>query len=471
MATRAENYLTRTTDPTTSEGAGEILFSEVISALSYALDITEGQPEGHAVRSCLIGMRVARELGLESDDQSDLFYALLLKDAGCSSNAAKTCMLFAADDLQVKRDWKTVDWSDRWESFLHVARNAAPDGSPVQRAVQVLSFARQSGVGAELIETRCERGAEIARMLGMSEGTAEAIRTLDEHWDGLGGPGGLKEEEIPRLGRIVCLAQTAEIFFSTYGRSGTLEMVRRRNGRWFDPELVVAFEAIWSDAAFWDMLEMDSEALQNQITAVEPPDRIIRADEGSLDRVAEGFARVIDAKSPYTFRHSERVAEIAVDIGRELGFTATELRDLRRAGLLHDIGKLGVSNLILDKPGKLTDEEMGQIRRHPDFTYRILARVGPLHELADLAASHHERMDGAGYHRGINAGELPISARVLAVADIFEALSADRPYRGALPPETVLEIMREGVGTATCAECFDALERSLESEDYTAKSS
>lgn len=444
------------TIPFSAPSTERIQLSEVLSALSHALDITEGQPEGHAVKSCLIGMRVAEEIGLSAADRSSLFYALLLKDAGCSSNAAKTCILFGADDLAVKRNWKTTDWESRWESFLHVARNVVPEGSPIQKAVRVLSLATQGPVGTELIQVRCERGAEIARMLGFGEGTAAAIRTLDEHWNGEGSPEGLAGEAIPLLGRIACLAQTVEIFFTTYGREAACGMARERSGRWFDPSLVDALSSVERDHAFWERLA--SPEASRHVAAMEPEGRILLADGEVLDRVALAFAQVIDAKSPFTYRHSEGVAEIAVRVGEVLGLSARGLRELWRAGLLHDVGKLGVSNLILDKPGKLTEAEMARMRLHPEHTLRILERVSVFRELAEVAASHHERMDGLGYHRGLRAGDLPVEARILAVADIFEALSAERPYRKALPRERVLEIMRAEVGAGICPVCFEALE-------------
>jgi HD-GYP domain-containing protein (c-di-GMP phosphodiesterase class II) len=440
-----------------------IPLSEVISALSYALDITEGQPEGHAVRSCLIGMRLAAEVGLSADERSSLFYALLLKDAGCSSNAAKTCMLFGSDDLEVKRSWKLTDWPGRWASLAHTVRNAAPHGSALERAAQVLSIAGAGPVGTELIQTRCDRGADIARMLGFSEETAAAIRTLDEHWDGRGSPARLRGSRIPLPGRILCLAQTVEIFFSSFGVDEACRVARRRSGRWFDPALVRALERIRGDEGFWAALAAPD--VQAQVAALEPEDRVLLADDERLDRVAEAFAGVIDAKSPYTFRHSAGVAEVAVRIGAQMGFGPGELRDLRRAALLHDVGKLGVSNRILDKPGKLTEEEFAVVRRHTDHTHRILERVAVFRELALVAASHHERMDGSGYHRGVRAGDLPLAARILAVADVFDALSADRPYRAGLPRGEVLAIMRAQVGAGLCPQAFGALAASLGEQD------
>lgn len=438
-----------------------IPLSEVIAALSSALDITEGQPEGHAVRSCLLGMRVASEIGLGADERSHLFYALLLKDLGCSSNAARTCALFGADDLEVKRSWKTTDWSSSWEAFLHVARNAEQNGSPLARARRVLSFAFAGPVGTELVQTRCERGADIARMLEMAEATAAAIRALDEHWDGSGKPDGLRGDDIPLLARIASLAQTTDIFLTAYGKDAALAVARERAGRWFDPELVRALETTRTDTAFWARLHAPD--LRPDVAAVEPPDRVLVADDARLDRIAEAFARVIDFKSPYTFRHSEGVAEYAVATARALGFGPDELRELRRAALLHDIGKLGVSNCILDKPGRLTDAEMEVVRLHPRNTERILARVARFRDLAVVAGGHHERMDGRGYHRGVPAGTLPAGARILAVADVCEALSAARPYRAALPMDEVLRIMRNEVGPGLCPESFAALEEALPS--------
>jgi putative nucleotidyltransferase with HDIG domain len=450
--------LPETASPPAPPGDDHVRLSEVISALSYALDLTEGQPEGHSVRTCLIGMRIGRELGLDAQARSSLFYALLLKDAGCSSNSAATCELFGADDQVVKQTWKTTDWSSRWQSIAHVVRNVRPGDSLLSKAKQVAGFTRQEAPGTELVRTRCERGADIARMLEMTDDTAAAIRALDEHWDGRGIPTGMRGEEIPLLARIACLAQTVEIFHSTHGVETAFAVAHDRAGRWFDPELVRALQGLRADGSFWAALAGDCRA---QAAALEPADRVLVADGDRLDRIAHAFARVIDAKSPYTYRHSEGVAQYADAVARVLGFSADALRDLRRAALLHDVGKLGVSNRILDKPGKLTEEEFASVRRHPEYSYRILARVAPFRALAETAASHHERMDGRGYHRGIAAGTLSTAARVLAVADVCDALSAERPYRAAMPRERVLQIMRGDAGPALCPVSFAALEEAL----------
>ena len=187
--------------------------SEILSALSCALDITEGQPPGHAVRTCLIGMRLAELVGVPVEDRGSLFYALLLKDLGCSSNAARLCALFGADDRALKREHKLTDWSRPTRSIRYALRNAVPGASPMGRALRLASMLmHERGSGREMTRTRCDRGADIAAMLGFTGATREAIRTLDEHWDGNGMPDGLSGAGIPLLGRIVGLAQTVEIF-------------------------------------------------------------------------------------------------------------------------------------------------------------------------------------------------------------------------------------------------------------------
>ena len=433
----------------------DIALSGVIGALSYALDITEGQPAGHAVRSCMIGMRIAEELQLSARVRSDLFYALLLKDAGCSANAERMAALFGADDRLAKRTSKLVDWSSPARALVWSLRTVAPDSSLRDRVAHLKGIRDEGDVTRKFMEARCDRGAEIARMLYLSEQTAAAIRSLDEHWDGRGMPDGLRAHEIPLLARILCLAQTVEIFHAAGGLDAARAVARRRRGRWFDPALVDAMQAIWRDRSFWSTLE------HPDISGWEPADMVLRADDDRLDRIAEAFARVIDAKSPFTARHSERVAEIALGIGGILRFDPETQRDLRRAGLLHDVGKLAISNLILDKPGKLTESEFAAIKRHPAHSLEILARAPCFAGIAALAANHHERIDGTGYPRGLGEAELDLPMRALAVADVYEALTAERPYRAALPVERALEIVSSEVPGRLDRGAFGALESYL----------
>jgi HD-GYP domain-containing protein (c-di-GMP phosphodiesterase class II) len=298
-------------------------------------------------------------------------------------------------------------------------------------------------------------------MLGFADETVQAIRVLDEHWDGKGQAYNLMGEQIPLLGRILGLSQTVEVFFSSFGVQTAYEIAERRSGTWFDPQLVLALRSIRHDSGFWPWLAQSDTIAE--IGGVEPDDRVFLADDDRLDLIADAFAKVIDAKSPWTYQHSNGVAELTVGIACQLGVPAGELRGLRRAALLHDLGKLGVSSLILDKPGKLTDQEFAVIRRHPEHTHRILARVGCFSHLADVASSHHERLDGRGYHRGRNHGELNRDARMICVADICDALRQARPYREGLSVERTLDVMKRDAGTGIDSECVGALEAVLTS--------
>src|ERR1700735_598199 len=213
----------------------QIALSGVTGALSCALDIAEGQPPGHAIRSCLIGMRLAAEIDLSDSDRSDLFYALLLKDAGCSANANRMTVLFAADDRAAKATSKLVDWTNPRAAFVWSLRTVAP-GTGLRRRIEVLKGIRDEGeVTRKFMEARCERGAEIARMLFLSEETAAAIRSLDEHWDGHGMPDGLRGEEVPLAARILCLSQTVEVFPRSRGIKAARAVAGQRRGTWFDP--------------------------------------------------------------------------------------------------------------------------------------------------------------------------------------------------------------------------------------------
>jgi HD-GYP domain-containing protein (c-di-GMP phosphodiesterase class II) len=289
-------------------------------------------------------------------------------------------------------------------------------------------------------------------MIGLSDGTAEAIRTLDEHWDGHGQPRWLLGDQIPLLGRILCLAQTVEIFHASGGLDDAYAVAQRRAGTWFDPDLVKAMNAFRRDGAFWASLA------EPDLTRWEPEDRIIELDDDRLLQISTAFAAIVDAKSPWTYFHSDRTSLIATNMGAALGLDTADLGDLRRVALLHDIGKLAVSNRILDKPDALTAAEFARVKEHPLFTRWVLERVSCFEPLATVAAAHHERLDGTGYPRGLAAADLTMPMRLLAVADVYEALTATRPYRPALTEDEALETIRRDVPRRLDPDAYEALE-------------
>jgi len=411
-------------------------------------------------------MYLAAEMALPVNESEDLYFALLMKDAGCSSNASLMWRILGTDDLVGKRDALRMDWTRTgWES-LQYALSHVKTGAPFLERVRGLFdvAVHQKRNARTLNQIRCERGSAIARRIGLSEGTASAIHCLNEHWNGMGQPQGLSGEKIPLLSRIMCVAQTAEIFYTAYGKNGpasALEMVRKRSGSWFDPEVAKAFCSIVVRPTMWS--EMENAA--QRVVDLAPQADILGTDESTLDNICIAFADVIDAKSPFTYRHSNGVADTAVTIARALSMNESEVTLIRRAALLHDIGKLGVSNAILDKPAKLTAEEWVIVKKHPQYSLEILQRIPSFHQLSEIAGSHHEKLDGSGYFRNLTSGQLSLSARILTVADIYDALSAKRPYRDALPLEQVLSIIQKDAPHALDADCVEALKSSATGQD------
>ena len=450
--------------PTPASGAAApAALPDVLAALSHALDLTEGQAPGHSMRTCVIGMRFADELGLDLPSRFALYYALLLKDAGCSSNAAMMSATFGSDDRVVKPRLKRVDWHRPVRLAVATARTVGL-GRPLRERVALFTgIARRANVTREIIRIRCDRGAAVARQLGFPDATGATIAALDEHWNGGGHPLGLRGDEIPLLARIANLAQVAEVAHHERDVGAAMSVAGDREGRWFDPRLVTMLRGWRSDAAWWkgvraaDVTTVTALAVDLTTRAVGTVPVAPAVAPQGLDAVARAFADVIDAKSPYTFRHSAGVSHFATIVAEELGLPEATCVDLRRAGLLHDIGKLGVSNRILDKDGPLTPVERLAVERHAAHTWEILSRVQAFSRFARMASLHHERLDGTGYPWRVRGDELDVPARVLAVADVYEALTADRPYRTGLPPSAALSIIARERGTRLCPIVVDAL--------------
>ncbi len=439
--------------------AGDIRLAELLGALSYALDLTEGQPAGHCVRCCWIGTQIGQEIGLRETDMRELYYTLLLKDLGCSSNAARICQLYLADDIQFKRDFKQIDGSLPQALRFVLAHTGLQAGLTERFRALIHIFQNGGKIARELIETRCHRGADIARKMRFSEGVASGIQNLDEHWDGGGMPAGLAAADIPINSRIALMAQVIDVLNTSSNRESACREIRERSGTWFEPRIVDAFMQVAARAEFWAVL--NAPDIDRHIFGLEPARESVAVDEDYLDDIATAFAQVVDSKSPYTRGHSERVTLFSDMIAEELGMPAPRRRWLKRAALLHDIGKLGVSNAILDKAGKLDDSEWAVMRKHPEHSRTILSRIAVFRDLADVAGGHHERLDGKGYPAGLSADAIGLETRIVTTGDIFDALTADRPYRAAMPVTQALAIMAGMSGTAIDPDCLSALRRAL----------
>jgi putative nucleotidyltransferase with HDIG domain len=379
-------------NPSATDG-GAIALSEVISALSYALDLTEGVVPGHALRSCLLGMRIATELNLGEQQTSSLYFALLLKDLGCCSNTG-----------------------------------------------------------------RIAGSARIMSKLGLGRATVQAVHSLGERWDGKGHPDALKGEQIPLLSRICAVAQYLDVCSGKCGVAKAITMLAERSGTWFDPELVRLALSLYRRGDLWrDCLPFVSQEDSRRAVLDLDAGRQHTLESGRVDQICEAFAEVVDAKSPFTFRHSLGVADTAYEIARQMGLASDRVQLVRRAALLHDIGKLSLSNSILDKTTHLSETEWEAVYRHPRLTRQILERVRAFQEMAIIAGEHHEKLDGSGYPNRLMATDLSLESRIVAVADVYGALSEDRPYRMGLGSEQIVSILAKLAPRKLDGDCVDAL--------------
>jgi putative nucleotidyltransferase with HDIG domain len=456
------------TSPASSQGRSFLPLSgprlplaEIISALSFALDLVEDAKPGHAIRTCLLGMRIAKALSLGPVDSSDLYYALLLKDMGCSTNARLISELVGGDDRAIKREAKLEDWTRTSFGAVRLMwRNPRPGARLMERLGRMAYMGfHQNQHNAQIIGMRCERGAQIAYKIGLGSGTAEAIRCLDEHWDGSGYPDRSTGRRIPLLARIANVAQHLDLFATEQNRRAALDVIRDRSGRWFDPEIVRVVLSLARQNQLW---HEDDAGIESELVRHMEPGHALGADEHQIDNIAEAFADIVDAKSSLTYQHSLDVTDAALRIADEMGLSEARKKKIYRASLLHDLGKLRVSNTILDKRGEPDAKEWDIIREHPGLTRAILERIGAFAEIAEIAGNHHEKLDGSGYPHRLTGPELSLDARILMVAEIYGALSEDRPYRAAFSHEQIRSIMTSEIPHRLDADCVEALMRSLD---------
>lgn len=465
-----------------------LALQEILSALSFALDLTEGAVPGHALRCVLLGMRIAIEIGLPDESLSSLYYALHLKDVGCSSNSARVAQLFGGDDRHAKALSKTTDWtgllrpapgsgrlSEKFIDWVGTVRAAPrqaralwslvlPQGGAKQKLQRLAHLGKHAeGNLQDMVDLRCDRGAYILRKLEMSEAACAAVHGLDEHWDGSGYPERLTGKEIPLLARICAVAQHLDVFATAAGQKAAMRALARRKGTWFDPALVRIVQHLHRSGRLWKDCEPFCPVDRTRATAMAlSPDVVVALPADRIDTISEAFAAVVDAKSPFTYRHSMGVTVVAVALAQELGLGHDRIRVIRRAALLHDLGKLGVPNSILDKPGKLTDEERSVVFAHPLLSASILSRIAGFGEIARLASEHHEKLDGTGYPQGLKEGGLSLESRLLTVADMFAAMAEDRPYRAPMPLDTVMRNLWENTPQKLDKTVMDALEGVLD---------
>ena len=414
---------------------------EIIAALSLATDLAMGQPVEFALRSCVLGMRLGEALRLSDEELSEIYFQALLRYVGCNAETYSLVALFG-DELSLRRDLARIDMGKAAELaavVLRHLRSANVDAGPVDTVLAIargLLVAQKTSV--DNIAAHCEAAERLAERLGLGPWIRRNLGQIYERWDGRGLPNRLRGEAIAPAVRVVIFAQDVVVLRAAYGDDGAWARLRARRGRIYDPRLVDCFLA----RADRFVAGLDEVSSWDAVLGLEPGPRCHLSGQ-AFDEACLAMADFADLKSPYVLGHSRAVSRLAAAAARRYGLPARDVIDIGRAGLLHDIGRVGISARLWLKPGALTDGEREQVRLHPYYTERVLARAPALARLGAIAAQHHERLDGSGYHRGTRT--LSSQARILAAADAYCGKAASRPHRAALTAEGTADHLRREV--------------------------
>lgn len=433
--TRSRRYR-RAVVPYAPSDPEPLRLAELLVALSLVTDLGAGFPPEHAVRVCLLATHLGREMGLPEDELRAIYWTALLKHVGCTAYAHEQAEWVGGDDNASLAAGAIVDFSNGREAIAMLLRLGSGT-SPIRRA-RLLGRAVTGSKrwDRELSNAFCDVAAQIARRLELGPEVVRGLYDILERWNGKGGPRGLSGEDIALPARVAQVAEQAVLFDRLGGPDDACAAMRHRAGGWVDPGVAGAFAGRGSSL----LKELDAgDALRAAVDA-EPEPRAWIAAAG-LDDVARAFADIADLKSVYTRGHSSAVAWLSEAAGERLGLEEVNLVALRRAGLLHDLGRVAVPAGTWEREGPLTVAEWEQVRLHPYHSERVLSRAPVFQVLAPLAGMHHERQDGSGYHRQAAGAAIPMPARVLAAADAYRAMTEDRPHRTALVPDAAAEAL------------------------------
>ena len=402
----------------------DVRLAELVAALSLGIDLGFGQPMEHVLRQCLIALRLAERIGLDPDERASLYYTALLVGVGCHTDAHEQAKWFG-DDIGLKADKFEYDMRSPRGLLAGVRRIGA--GHPILQRFRIgLDFAL---AGHREVEHMIKHHAAMARLLGdqlgLREPVLEALASSYEMWDGKGWPGDRQGEEIPLGSRIVQLAEFVEVAHRVGGVVAVRKLVRERGGKQFDPNLAEIMDAE-ADLLLADLDEAGSS--WDAVINAEPALMVV-LDAEEFDSALAAIANFVDLKSPYFLGHARAVSDLAASAASAMALAPQDVLTVRRVGLVHGIGRLGVSNAIWDKAGALGAGEWERVRLQPYLTERILRQSPPLASLGAIAVQIRERMDGSGYPRGLSGSAITRLARLLASADAYQAMREPRPYR------------------------------------------
>jgi HD-GYP domain-containing protein (c-di-GMP phosphodiesterase class II) len=417
----------------------ELRLAELAAAFSLGTDLGLGQPMEHVLRSWRIAAGLGGRIGLDDAERVALYYVALLAWVGCVADSYEVATWFG-DDIAFRADSYEVDLAGL--PMLGFMLRHVGAGSPALHRLRLASTvittrgqAVQRGLTSHCIST-----AYLAERLGLGPDVCGSLKQMFARWDGKGVPSSLRGDEIAMSIRLFHVADVVEVHYHRHGVDAALEIARERRGTQFDPNVVDEFCRHAHDL----LPATDEEADWMALIDAEPGLRT-RLTQPEIDNALEAVADFTDLRSPYFAGHSRGVADLAAAAADEAGLPEPEALLTRRAGLLHDIGTHGIPVTILDKPGPLTAAERERIRLHPYYTERMLARPAMLAQLGTIAAAHHERSDGSGYHRALSGATVPLPARLLAAADAYHAMTEPRAYRPALPADSAAKELRSSV--------------------------
>jgi HD-GYP domain-containing protein (c-di-GMP phosphodiesterase class II) len=428
-----------------------IRLAELVATMSLGTDLGLGQPMEHCIRQTLIALRMGERLGLAESERAVLYYAGLLAWVGCHVDAYEQARWFG-DDIAVKRDFRHVDGPGPGFLLGHLGAGLPP----LERVRLGIAFLAHGREAAESTFVNHWRATDaMAARLGLGERVRTSIEQTYERWDGKGIPRGRRGDEILVTSRLVNLADVVEVFLGAGGIQAAVAVTRERSGSQFDPDLVELFRG--EASALCE--ELDVASGWDAVIAAEPILHVtLSGDE--FDAALEAIADFVDLKSPWTIGHSRGVADLAAEAARLYGLPQDDASTIWRAGLVHDFGRLGVSNAIWDRRGDLSQAEMERVRLHPYLSERMLSFAPELAPLAAVAVQHHERLDGSGYPRRVSGSAITPAGRILAAADAYHAMTEPRPHREALTPQEAASGLRAEVAAGRLdAEAVDAVLR------------
>jgi HD-GYP domain-containing protein (c-di-GMP phosphodiesterase class II) len=414
--------------------------AELVATMSYAADLGLGQPMEHCMRQTVISQRLADVIGSTEEERAAVYYIGMLINTFCHADASEQAEWFG-DDLTFKSEGVDVLGMNTAQMLATLVRRVGGHGTPLERAKRVATFpAVVPKKFVSFLTTHSTLGSQFAARAGFDELVVTAIAQSYEQWDGKGEPRHLKGEQICLPARIVSFAAPVEMYSRRHNRARTIAMVTKQRGKAFDPTIADAFAEHIDDV----LDGLDEASAWDAVIAAEPGQGR-RVDGADLDAVLEAMGDLADLKSASLAGHSRGVANLAAAAARQAGMSEVDATVLRRAALIHDLGRMGVPTTIWDKPSRLTDPERERVQLHPYLTDRMLAKVPNLGRVREVAARHHERLDGSGYPKGLTAASLTPADRLLAAADVYHALTEPRPHRPALSAEAAAGQLRTQV--------------------------